>query len=345
MPAKVIDKRCVDEKRETATLETAIASCDRYETLVPTCPQPNSQAVPAMQVLREKLAEKLCRPSYSDGSYGTNGSTKESTVARRRRESGLDLIAGIPWPIGIALGIVACLAIRFWLPWYFNQSGSDIGKALGHGLAKGPIPLFSWIALGLCWVGAGLSYFKQQQRAQLFDTQAKNLQLSALDWRQFELLVGEWFRRQGYQVEENGGGGPDGGIDLTLRKAGRTELVQCKQWRRRQVTVATAREMWGLAQHHGADAVWIVCAGEFSPDAAAFAAGKPVHLVTGKQLGELIQEKPIVTAVTEAPVQVGTLPACPKCGGPMLERRNRQTGDNFLGCQAYPNCRGTLTLG
>jgi Topoisomerase DNA binding C4 zinc finger len=32
---------------------------------------------------------------------------------------------------------------------------------------------------------------------------------------------------------------------------------------------------------------------------------------------------------------------CPRCGSPMAERRNRQTGDAFLGCTRYPACRGT----
>ena len=48
-------------------------------------------------------------------------------------------------------------------------------------------------------------------------------------WREFEMLVGEAFRLQGYQVVETGGGGADGGVDLVLRKDRETFLVQCKQ--------------------------------------------------------------------------------------------------------------------
>ena len=42
--------------------------------------------------------------------------------------------------------------------------------------------------------------------------------LRALNWSDFELLVGEAFRMRGFSVTEAGGGGPDGGIDLELRK-------------------------------------------------------------------------------------------------------------------------------
>src|SRR5690606_11146971 len=93
-------------------------------------------------------------------------------------------------------------------------------------------------------------------------------------------------RRQGYQVAETGLGGKDGGIDLILTKDGRRELVQCKQWRRRQVNAATVREMWGLVDHHGADAVHIVSVGNFTPDARQFSRGKPIYLVTGRDLLE-----------------------------------------------------------
>jgi restriction system protein len=48
--------------------------------------------------------------------------------------------------------------------------------------------------------------------------------LRALPWRDFELLVGEAYRRQGYQVIERGGAHSDGGIGArarTLRRHGR----------------------------------------------------------------------------------------------------------------------------
>lgn len=92
-----------------------------------------------------------------------------------------------------------------------------------------------------------------------------------MSWRQFEQLAGEAFRRQGYAVEETGLGGADGGIDLKLRKDGKTTLVQCKQWQNRQVGVTVVREMYGLLMHHNAAAVKIVALGNYTPDAWNFA--------------------------------------------------------------------------
>lgn len=35
------------------------------------------------------------------------------------------------------------------------------------------------------------------------------------------------------------------------------------------------------------------------------------------------------------------LGACPDCGGVMVTRTNRSTGERFLGCNRYPDCKGT----
>lgn len=32
---------------------------------------------------------------------------------------------------------------------------------------------------------------------------------------------------------------------------------------------------------------------------------------------------------------------CPDCGGPMVSRKNKSTGQRFWGCASFPECRGT----
>ena len=34
-------------------------------------------------------------------------------------------------------------------------------------------------------------------------------------------------------------------------------------------------------------------------------------------------------------------PECPECGGDMVIRKNRKTGEQFYGCSIYPQCDGT----
>ncbi len=37
--------------------------------------------------------------------------------------------------------------------------------------------------------------------------------------------------------------------------------------------------------------------------------------------------------------------SCHRCGKPMVVRTNRNTGDKFWGCSAFPDCRFTVPLG
>lgn len=66
-----------------------------------------------------------------------------------------------------------------------------------------------------------------------------------MNWFEFELLIGEAFRRQGYTVSETNTGA-DGGIDLILNRNGETHLVQCKHWKASKVSVQVVREFYGV---------------------------------------------------------------------------------------------------
>ena len=73
---------------------------------------------------------------------------------------------------------------------------------------------------------------------------------------------------------------------MLLRKDGLKTLVQCKQWRSQRVGVQVVREMFGIlvSEGAGAGAVKIVALGDYTPDARAFARGKPIELIDGQAL-------------------------------------------------------------
>ena len=97
-----------------------------------------------------------------------------------------------------------------------------------------------------------------------------------MSWREFEMLVGEAFRLQGYSVTETGGGEPDGGIDLTLTKGTEKFLVQCKQWKAYKVSVDVVRELYGVMAAKDAAGGFVVTSGRFTDDARKFAEGRNV---------------------------------------------------------------------
>lgn len=203
----------------------------------------------------------------------------------KRKQSGFEVVASMPWPAGIVLGLVAYIAIRHGIGWYFGATNNPFTSGLGKLAATGIYAPLGWMLLAGCWIAALASFIGRRSRRQLLDKQTGIDSLRQMNWRQFELLAGEAFRRQGYAVEETGFGGADGGIDLLLRKNGQTTLVQCKQWQNRQVGVTVVREMYDLLAHHQAAAVKIVALGDYTSDARRFAQGKSIELIHG---GELI---------------------------------------------------------
>ena len=202
----------------------------------------------------------------------------------RKNQSGIELVASIPWLAGIALGFIAYLAVRYGIGWVLAGSQNPFLSAFGATGARGVYAPIGWMLLGGCWIAAAASFFGQAKRRVLLDTQTGIDSLRRMSWKEFEMLAGEAFRRQGYEVTENGLGGADGGIDLILCKGGKTTLVQCKQWRNQRVTVQEVREMFGVLTHERADAVKIVALGDYTPDARRFVQGKPIELIDGGSL-------------------------------------------------------------
>lgn len=68
-------------------------------------------------------------------------------------------------------------------------------------------------------IGALVSFLKRRSAKQLHDSAAQRDDgIANMAWGEFETLVGEFFRRQGYAVVEQGGAGPDGGVDAPVEK-------------------------------------------------------------------------------------------------------------------------------
>lgn len=71
--------------------------------------------------------------------------------------------------------------------------------------------------LAACWLAALISFVGSQRRKQLLETQTGLDSLAKMGWREFEMLVGEAFRRRGYSVQETGLGGKDDAVANPMR--------------------------------------------------------------------------------------------------------------------------------
>ena len=292
-------------------------------------------------------------------------------MARRKKTSPADdlmeLVAMLPWWAGVALALVSYLLLHRVASQEFvaaTQSG-QIHVVVAQSLWKTLATIGQYIVPLICLAGAGMSAWQRKARQNLVTDVAQSQATDALDgmsWREFEMLVGEGFRLQGYQVVETGGGGADGGVDLVLSKPGKNGgekfLVQCKQWRAFKVGVDVVRELYGVMAARGATGGFVVTSGRFTDEAINFASGRNVTLVDGAKLHGLLRQakagvdrsptKVAAAAAVQpsaAPVQASN---CPLCSKPMTRRtakRGANAGGEFWGCTGYPACRGTRPIG
>lgn len=109
-----------------------------------------------------------------------------------------------------------------------------------------------------------------------------------LTWEQFEGLLAEAFRRQGYTVIAGPRSGPDDDVDFVLKRRGETRLVQSKQWRTRRVGARAVREILDLVEAYPVSGGVLTTSGTFTRGARAVAKGQPVELVDGEALSDMI---------------------------------------------------------
>lgn len=136
--------------------------------------------------------------------------------------------------------------------------------------------------------------------------------LRLLDAQEFEWLVGEVFRREGWKVEETGRqDAADGGIDLALTRPGERRIVQCKRWTAKWVGVEDVRAFAGAVTREGmpASAGTFVTLSDFTEQARKEARSLGMTLLDNRDLYEHVEK-------------VRRPQACPLCQAPMLLDRS-----------------------
>jgi len=256
-----------------------------------------------------------------------------------RRNNNLGkVLAALPWWLFLIFAAVAYWGFTYWLP----------NITVGNTILKGVLPALRplvYLATGLLVLMAAISFYHSWRKSNLLETQTSLETLRSLSWKDFEYIVSETYRRQGFNVEERGAGGADGGVDLVLRKEGRKTFVQCKRWRERSVGVSIVRELYGVMAAEGAEQGIVVTSGDFTAEAQNFARGKALNLIGGSHLLLLIDK---VQEKKPRPAESQDAPICPKCGNAMVVRVTKQgknAGGKFWGCQRFPACHGTRPIG
>jgi hypothetical protein len=112
--------------------------------------------------------------------------------------------------------------------------------------------------------------------------------LKRMDPTDFEVLVSETYRMLGFRVQHIGQSG-DHGVDVELRtKQGGFWVVQCKRYNG-SVGESVVRELYGTMTGEKADRAVLVTTAEITGPARAWARGKPIDLVDGRALLDLME--------------------------------------------------------
>jgi restriction system protein len=293
-------------------------------------------------------------------------------MARRKKtgpaEDMMDLVAMMPWWAGVVLALVFYFVLHAVASRevVVNVKPGQIHSVVLPTIIKTLASIGQYILPLICLIGAVVSVVRRSKRTGLIKDVATSKAwqpLEGITWKEFEILVGEAFRLQGYQVTENHAGGADGGIDLVLRKGNEKFFVQCKQWKAFTVGVTIVRELYGVMAAERAVGGFVVTSGKFTKDAEEFAKGRNVELIDGPKLMTMIRAaqaarkssatapRPAAPAPAKpilAPSPARVTPSCPVCSKSMVQRtakKGANAGQSFWGCTGYPSCRGTRPAG
>ncbi len=294
----------------------------------------------------------------------------------RQKTSPLDdlvtITSKLPWWTGVLLALASYLLLHTIAarPIMAITAPATAPGQMGTAVTRGIITAlatFGQYVLPLVFcIGATVSAINSARRKKIYDRVESHSDVSAMNnisWGDFERLVSEYYRRLGFQVTREGGKGPDGGVDLVLRKHGETHLVQCKQWKAYKVGVLPIREFYGVMAARGVAGGYFVTSGVYTAEAQEFVRGLNIELIDGSKLKGMINSarkksaRSVINSKKRQPVAIGpallqekphnsTIIQCPECGGQLIKRiakRGSSAGESFVGCSNYPRCNYTKT--
>jgi len=244
----------------------------------------------------------------------------------------------------------ACLAILAWagLIVMFPAFGAT-GLSL-----QGLSPLFAtagpWIVAALASAVAVVLF--RWRRGPSLQSLGTLEGLRGMSRRDFHAALAASFSQQGYAVETQAASA--GPVTLLLVKADRKILVQCRHRTDAQAGAEAIERLHEAMTAEGATGGLIVTSTALSSGAKAVAANKPIGVIEGRAVLELVNRgrplDPIAGgAIARSEPQLGLVftdsPDCPLCRSPMLSAQ-AQSGSNaeaaVWNC-SQRNCGGTVT--
>jgi restriction system protein len=193
-----------------------------------------------------------------------------------------DFLAQIPWWVCVTFSASFYLLFQYVIPYFENQG--DLVKEVHVSLG----PVFAPVVALAILTPVTFSFLKSNRKKKLHSLREEIKSIQELSWPQFKEQIAEAYGRAGYLVLENDPFTSDPSIDLVMRKSANLYLLQSRYWRNRKLGLREAKNLFSLMHEKQASGVFLLTTGVFTREARRFAAGRPINLVDGIQLVELL---------------------------------------------------------
>ena len=187
---------------------------------------------------------------------------------------------------------------------------------------------------------------------------------------EFEEELAVIYRHKGYHVKTTPTTG-DQGVDLILKKDGKTSIVQCKGQKARAGSPIVL-SLIGARENKRADRAILACTGGFTQGAINVAKSNSIKLISAVEIARMAEgvtvsrpeQSPVSTPACfsipdiqrgftsqqhqlllgqKAPASRESIaPACPTCGGEMALRSTKY--DKYWRCSRFPKCKSVRNI-
>ncbi len=148
------------------------------------------------------------------------------------------------------------------------------------------LELATGFTLVIIWTAV---WWHQHNRTDYTVPQLALIELYELSPQEFEQYVARLFRHKGYRVKLRGRSG-DQGVDLELiKRGGKRAVVQCKRYQR-TISPDVVRDLYGTMMHERVAHAFLVTTADISDASRHWALGKPITLIDGKTLAQIVAE-------------------------------------------------------
>ena len=194
----------------------------------------------------------------------------------------VDFLAQIPWWISVTISASLYVLLKFVVPYVETQSTlvNETHISLGPFLA--PVVSLAFLS------PITFSLLKSSRKKKLHELRDEIQLIQNLAWPQFKERVAEAYRRNGYNIMENSAFTADPSVDLVMRKSANLYLVQCRYWQNRKLGLREVKNLFSLMHEKQASGVYLLTTGIFTYEARHYALGRPINLLDGIGLVELL---------------------------------------------------------